>query len=318
MGKVAFLFPGQGAQYVGMGKDIYDKYPKAAEVFDKANESLGMDIKKMCFEGPEEQLVKTENTQPAILTTSIAFLRVIEEELGLKADVTAGLSLGEYCSLVYSGALSFEDAVKLVKKRGKYMQEAVPVGKGTMAAIIGLKRDEVEEAIAGASSAGIVEGANYNCPGQIVISGEVPAVEKACELAKEKGAKRALILPVSAPFHCQMLKPAGVKLNEELENVTLSPMNKQVISNVTASYIGNESEIQGLLTDQVSKSVLWEDTIELMLKDGVETFIEIGPGKSITGFIKKTIRKHKEYKKVVSTYNVEDLDSLNKLIEEFK
>lgn len=313
MGKVAFLFPGQGAQYVGMGKDIYEKYPKAAEVFKKANESLGIDIKKMCFEGPEDELIKTENTQPAILTTSIALLKVIEDEFGLEADVTAGLSLGEYCSLVYSGAIDFEEAVRTVKKRGKFMQEAVPVGKGTMAAIIGLEREDVEVIINEASSAGIVEGANYNCPGQIVISGEINAVEKACELAKEKGAKRALILPVSAPFHCQMLEPAGVKLNKELEGITISPMKKKVISNVTANYIEDETQIKDLLTRQVSKSVLWQGSIELMLKDGVETFIEIGPGKSITGFIKKTVKKHKEYKDKVKTYNVEDIDSLEKL-----
>ncbi len=317
MGKVAFLFPGQGAQYVGMGKDIFEKYPKAAEVFEKANKSLGFDIKAMCFEGPEEELVKTENTQPAILTTCVALLKVIEDA-GIEADVTAGLSLGEYASLVYSGALEFKDAVKLVKKRGKYMQEAVPMGKGTMAAIIGLEREQVDEIVNEASEVGIVEGANYNCPGQIVISGEVAAIDKACELANEKGAKRALKLSVSAPFHCKMLEPAGVKLNQELEAITIKPMNKKVIANVNASYIEDEENIKELLTKQVSKSVLWEDSIELMLKDGVETFIEIGPGKSITGFIKKILRKHKEYKDKVSTYNVEDVKSLEELFEIMK
>ncbi len=314
MSKIAFVFPGQGAQYVGMGKDFYEKHPIAAEVFDKANESLGIDIKQMCFEGPEDELVKTENTQPAILTTSIAILKVVEE-LGIKADVTAGLSLGEYTSLVYSGAMSFEDAVKLVKKRGKYMQEAVPVGKGTMAAIVGLEREQVQEIINDASSEGIVEGANYNCPGQIVLSGEVKAIEKACEIAKEKGAKRALILPVSAPFHCKMLVPAGVKLSEELDNISMSPLSVNVISNVTAKYIENEGDIKEFLTKQVSKSVLWEDTIVLMLEDGVDTFIEIGPGKALTGFTKKTAKK---LGKKVKTYNVQDLSSLNKLVDEIK
>lgn len=318
MSKVAFLFPGQGAQSVGMGKDICENYPEAAEIFKRANDSLDMDIQKMCFEGPEDELVKTENTQPAILTTSIAILKVIEKELEIEAQVTAGLSLGEYTSLVYSGALEFEDAVKLVKKRGKYMQEAVPVGEGTMAAIVGLEREQVEEVVNEASSEGIVEGANYNCPGQIVISGEVKAIEKACEIAKEKGAKKALILPVSAPFHCEMLKPAGEKLSEELENIEISSIEKKVISNVTADYIENKDDIKNLLIEQVSKPVLWEDTIELMLKNGVDTFIEIGPGKAISGFIKKTIRKHKEYKNKVKTYNVQDIDSLNKLIENFK
>ncbi len=317
MSKIAFVFPGQGAQYVGMGKDVFEKYPNAAKVFEKANQSLGLDIKTICFEGPKEELVKTENTQPAILTTCIALLKVLEDA-GIEADVTAGLSLGEYASLVYSGALEFEDAVKLVKKRGKYMQDAVPMGKGTMAAIIGLDRDTVNEVVKEAGKIGIVEGANYNCPGQIVISGEVDAVEKACEIADEKGAAKALKLSVSAPFHCKMLEPAGVKLNQELENITIKPMNKKVIANVNAKYIEDENDIKELLIKQVSKSVLWEDTIELMLKDGVETFIEIGPGKSITGFIKKILRKNKQYKDKVSTYNVEDVKSLEELIEKMK
>lgn len=317
MGKVAFIFPGQGAQYVGMGKDVYEKYPKAAEVFEKANESLGFDIKKMCFEGPEDDLGKTENTQPAILTTCVALLKVIEDA-GIEADITAGLSLGEYASLVYGGAIEFEDAVKLVNKRGKYMQEAVPIGKGTMAAIIGLERVQVDEVVKEASKVGIVEGANYNCPGQIVISGEIAAIEKAIELANEKGAKRALKLSVSAPFHCKMLEPAGIKLNQELENINIKQLNKGVIANVNAKYVEDEKNIKELLTKQVSTSVLWEDTIQHMLKDGVETFIEIGPGKSLTGFTKKILRNHKEYKDRVKTYNVEDVKSLEELIEIMK
>ncbi|EOD00560.1 ACP S-malonyltransferase [Caldisalinibacter kiritimatiensis] len=312
MSKIAFIFPGQGAQYVGMGKEIAMEHKSAQDIFEKANESLGFDIKKMCFEGPEEELVKTEYTQPAILTTSIAILSVIQQN-GIEADITAGLSLGEYSALVYAGALKFEDAVKLVNKRGKYMQEAVPLGKGNMAAIIGLDRKEVDSIIKEAQDVGTVEGANYNCPGQIVISGEINAVEKACELAKEKGAKKAVLLPVSAPFHCSLLKPAGERLSEKMESLNIGSLQRKVISNVTGDYIANEKDIKDLLIKQVSKSVLWQDSIELMLDGGYDTFIEIGPGKTLTAFTKKTARK---LKKKVKCYNVENTKTLNKLLTE--
>ena len=314
MSKIAFLFPGQGAQYVGMGKEISNNYEKANEIFDIATDALGLDIKDICFNGPDEELVKTENTQPAILTTSIAMLKILESE-GIKADVTAGLSLGEYASLVYSGALDFKEAVKLVQKRGKYMQEAVPEGKGTMAAILGLDRDVVEEVISEASKSGIVEGANYNCPGQIVLSGEIKAIEDAVKIAKEKGAKRAVILPVSAPFHCSLLKPAGEKLKKELDQINITPLNIKTISNVTGNYINNESEVKELLINQVSSSVLWEDTIELMLKDGVDNFIEIGPGKTLTAFVKKIAKKNKAN---ANCFNVEDIESLKNTLDSFK
>lgn len=314
MGKVAFLFPGQGAQYVGMGKEIAENYSIASKVFDNANSVLDIDIKNLCFNGPEEELIKTENTQPAILTTSIAILEVAREH-GLKADVTAGLSLGEYSSLVYSGALDFKEAVSLVKKRGRFMQDAVPEGMGTMAAILGLERSIVSEVIKEASSKGIIAGANYNCPGQIVLSGEISAIEYATKLAKEKGAKRALILPVSAPFHCEMLKRAGDDLEKELEDVKVSDMQVDVISNVEAEYIKESEDIKDLLTRQVSSSVLFEDSIELMLRDGVDTFIEIGPSKTLSAFVKK-IAKNND--KLVTCLNIEDLASLEKTLEYFK
>lgn len=311
MGKIAFLFPGQGAQYVGMGKDVFENNKKAQEIFEIANESLGFDITKLCFEGPEEELVKTENTQPAILTTSVAILKAIEE-LGIEADVTAGLSLGEYGALVYSKALKFDKAIQVVKKRGKYMQEAVPLGQGTMAAIIGLEDTEVENLLEEAKVYGIVEGANYNCPQQVVIAGEVAAVEKVCELAKEKGAKRAVLLSVSAPFHSSMLKPAGDKLEKELEKIVIAKPEKKVISNVTADYVNSTQDISTLLTKQVYSPVLWQNSIELMLKDGVDTFFEVGPGKTLTAFVKKIAKKSKVK---VNCYNVENMKDVEALKE---
>lgn len=314
MGKLAFLFPGQGSQYLGMGKEISEEYTIAKEVFDDANESTGMDIRDICFNGPEDELVKTENTQPAILTASVAILKVAEEH-GLKADVTAGLSLGEYTSLIYSGAIDFKQAVGLVKKRGRYMQEAVPEGLGTMAAILGLSRELVDEVIEESKKDGIISGANYNCPGQIVISGQIKAIETATKLAKEKGAKRAIVLPVSAPFHCEMLKPAGDNLREALEDIEIKDMTTRVISNVSGEYIKDSGHIKDLLVKQVSSSVLWEDSIDLMLEDGVDTFIEIGPGKTLTAFVKKIAKKNG---KKVSCLNIEDLESLKKTLDALK
>ncbi|SDZ02117.1 [acyl-carrier-protein] S-malonyltransferase [Proteiniborus ethanoligenes] len=310
MRKIAFLFPGQGAQYIGMGKEIAEKYPSANKIFQISNESLNLDLKNLCFEGPDEELMKTEFTQPAILTTSVAILKVIGEH-GINAEICAGLSLGEYTALVYSNVLSFEEAVKLVKKRGRFMQEAVPEGKGAMAAIIGLDNSLVMEAMDKARTKGVVEGANYNCPGQIVISGEVEAVKDACTIAKELGAKKATLLSVSAPFHCSLLKNAGDKLKDELVNVSINQPIKKIISNVTGDYIINSDEIKDLLTKQVSMPVLWEKSIEQMIDDGINTFIEIGPGKTLIGFAKKISKK---YDNEFDYFNVENIETLDNLL----
>ena len=300
MGKIAFIFSGQGAQYIGMGKQIVENFASADKVFVRASEALGFDIKEMVFNGEEETLKITENTQPTILTTSIACLQPLIEK-GITPDVVAGLSLGEYSAHVASGTFSFEDAVKLVRKRGKFMQEAVPVGIGTMAAVLGLEKQDVIDCCKEASEAGVVEPANFNCPGQIVVAGDVAA--------EEKGARRSIVLPVSAPFHCSLLRAAGEKLAEELDKVQVNSMKIPVISNVTGDYIKNKDEVKNLLIKQVSNSVLWEDSIKRMIDDGVDTFIEIGPGKVLTGFVKKI-------NKDVRILNIEDMDSLNKICEQ--
>jgi len=306
--KTAFVFPGQGAQYIGMGKEFYDNFDVAKNIFDMADKELEMKISDLCFNGPIEELSLTEITQPAILTTSYAILKVLEEK-GLKADVTAGLSLGEYNALLYSGSLNFSDAVKLVKKRGKYMQEAVPEGRGKMAALIGMTMEDVNKLLCDLSNDGVIEAANYNCPGQIVISGEKYVIEKAVKLAKEYGAKKAVLLPVSAPFHSSLLKPAGEKLKGDLENITIKKPNIDLISNVTADVI-KEEDIKKLLVKQVYNSVYWQQSIEKMLNDGVTNFIEIGPGKSLSAFIKKTAKKHKINIDIQNIERVSDLEKL--------
>lgn len=287
--KVAFIFPGQGAQYIGMGKDLYENYPKCREVFQEASYASGFDMAKLCFEGPEEKLNSTEFTQPAILTVSIAALKLLEEE-GIKPDIVAGLSLGEYSALVTAGAIKFKDAVALVKKRGRFMQDAVPNGIGGMAAVLKLDEKQIYEVCEIAKEKGIVEPANFNCPGQIVIAGEMEALSYACEIAKEKGALRTVMLPVSGPFHSSMLKGAADKLYEELQNLEISKPNVPVITNVTGEYM-NEDSIRETLRLQVMTSVKWEHSIRKMIEEGVESFIEIGPGKTLSSFVKKIDRK---------------------------
>ncbi|NLU53160.1 MAG: ACP S-malonyltransferase [Clostridiaceae bacterium] len=310
MGKIAFIFPGQGAQYVGMAKEISESCQASGKIIDDASDALGFDMRKMLFESDDETLKITENTQPAILTASIACAQPLIEA-GIKPDYTAGLSLGEYSAHVLSGSLDFKDAVKLVRKRGKYMQEAVPAGKGSTAAILGLSREDVLEVCQKASAKGVVEAANFNCPGQIVIAGEAEAVNEAMRLATEKGAKRAILLNVSAPFHCSLLKPAGEKLAQELEGVNVNKMTIPVVTNVTGKLISSENEIKELLVKQVSSSVLWEDCVRTLIDLGVDTFVEIGPGKVLSGFIKKV-------EKTARALNVEDNASLEETLKALK
>lgn len=311
MGKTAFLFSGQGAQKVGMAKDVAERYPAAMEVFDRAGEALGFDIKQMIWEGDAETLMITENTQPCVVTAEAAILAVLWEK-GVEADVTAGLSLGEYSAHIAARSVTFEDAVRLVRKRGKYMQEAVPLGVGGMAAILGLANEDVEAACREAqeAGAGYVAPTNYNCPGQLVIAGEKAAVEKACEIASEKGAKRAKPLPVSAPFHCALLEPAGEKLAGELEKMPVSDMRIPVYTNVTAQPVPSADDIRDILVKQVSSPVRFEATIRNMIADGVDTFVEIGPGKTLTSFVKKINRD-------VTAMNAEDEVSLQAVLAYF-
>lgn len=287
MKNIAFVFPGQGAQTTGMGQDFYKKFESSKKVFETASERLGFDITNMIFK-PEcsNELNITENTQPAILTASYAMLLPLVEA-GIKPEYVAGLSLGEYTAHICAGSLTFEDAVQIVRKRGKFMQEAVPIGVGTMAAIIGLDRDQVFEACNAAGDFGIVEASNFNCPGQIVISGAVVAIEKACVICKDKGAKRAVVLPVSAPFHTSMLKNAGINLEIELKKYDMNDMKYKVVTNVDAQIVRSKEEIKDLLVKQVTNSVYWQDSVIKMIEYGIDTFIEIGPGKTLTGFLKK-------------------------------
>ena len=306
MSKIAFIFPGQGAQACGMGKDFYEQTETGKRIFDKATELMGFSMPELCFE-ENDRLDITEYTQAAMVTASIAMMRVLEEN-GIKPDVAAGLSLGEYCALAAAGVMSDEDAIWTVRQRGILMQEAVPVGEGAMAAILALDAAAIEEVT------GAMEGvwiANYNCPGQIVISGEKAAVEEACEKLKAAGAKRAVMLNVSGPFHSGMLADAGEKLGEVLSQVELHEPQIPYVANVTAQYVKSAAEVKELLTRQVSSSVRWQQSVEAMIADGVDTFIEIGPGKTLAGFMRKISRD-------VKTLNVEKLEDISKVAEALK
>ncbi len=306
MSKIAFIFPGQGAQACGMGKDFYEQTETGKRIFDKATQLMGFSMPQLCFE-ENDRLDITEYTQAAMVTASIAMMRVLEEN-GIKPDVAAGLSLGEYCALAAAGVMSDEDAIRTVRQRGILMQEAVPVGEGAMAAILALDAAAIEEVT------GAMEGvwiANYNCPGQIVISGEKAAVEEACEKLKAAGAKRAVMLNVSGPFHSGMLADAGEKLGEVLSQVELHEPQIPYVANVTAQYVKSAAEVKELLTRQVSSSVRWQQSVEAMIADGVDTFIEIGPGKTLAGFMRKISRD-------VKTLNVEKLEDIGKVAEALK
>ena len=306
MSKIAFIFPGQGAQACGMGKDFYEQTETGKRIFDKATQLMGFSMPQLCFE-ENDRLDITEYTQAAMVTASIAMMRVLEEN-GIKPDVAAGLSLGEYCALAAAGVMSDEDAIWTVRQRGILMQEAVPVGEGAMAAILALDAAAIEEVT------GAMEGvwiANYNCPGQIVISGEKAAVEEACEKLKAAGAKRAVMLNVSGPFHSGMLADAGERLGEVLSQVELHEPQIPYVANVTAQYVKSAAEVKELLTRQVSSSVRWQQSVEAMIADGVDTFIEIGPGKTLAGFMRKISRD-------VKTLNVEKLEDISKVAEALK
>ncbi|WJH33240.1 ACP S-malonyltransferase [Paenibacillus sp. CC-CFT747] len=307
MGKVAFVFPGQGAQAVGMGKDVYDSHPGAKEIFERADAALGFRLSELIFNGPDEELKQTYNTQPALLTTSVAILEALKDK-GIEPAYTAGHSLGEYSALVAAGALTFEDAVRTVRSRGEFMEQAVPGGQGAMAAVLGAEREALADFCARVSAeTGTVELANVNCPGQIVISGSREGVQAVAERGKEIGAKRVIPLEVSGPFHSSLMKPAAGKLAEVLAGIEVKQAAVPVVANVTAEPVEDPEQIRRLLTEQVYSPVLWEDSVKWLIAQGVDTFVEIGSGTVLAGLIKKIDKSVK----VLSVNSREAVESLS-------
>ena len=310
MSKIAFVFPGQGAQVVGMGKDVYDNSAIAKEIFDKASEAVELDLKALCFEENNDINI-TEYTQVCLLTTSVAIMEELRSR-GIEPDVAAGLSLGEYCALVAAKSMNYIDAAKAVRKRGIFMQEEVPAGEGGMAAILGMNAKDIEDIIEPYDQ---VQIANYNCPGQIVISGETEQVKEAADKLKEAGAKRAVLLNVSGPFHSSLLSGAGTKLEKVLDELTIEKPQIPYVANVNASYVTEQADIQPLLVQQVSNSVRWQQSVEAMVADGVDVFVEIGPGRTLAGFNKKI---SKEIGKEITTYTVGTMEDIDKVVEALK
>lgn len=306
MSKTAFIFPGQGSQYSGMGRELAENHQVARRVFEEADDVLGFKLSTICFSGSDEELRLTANTQPAILTASIAVLRVVEHETGLKADYLAGHSLGEYSALVCSGALGFADAVRTVRARGAFMQEAVPVGTGSMAAMLSIEKELLEEVCREAAENEIVAPANFNSPGQIVIAGSTAAVARAIEIAKGRGFRKAMLLPVSAPFHCALMKPAADRLAKVLDTVSVNDMFLPVVANANATPNQNKDMVKSLLVTQVCAPVLWEQSVTAMTNLGVTKFVEIGPGKVLSGLVKRISKE-------VLIANVDDMATLQLL-----
>lgn len=307
MGRLAFVFPGQGSQYPGMGREIAEAFPAARAVFDEADRVLGFSLSDLCFNGSEEALKLTENTQPAILTVSVAMQRVLEQK-GIRPDFVAGHSLGEYSALVVAGAIAFADAVRLVRLRGRYMQEAVPPGEGAMAAILGLRPGQVAEICRKAGDGQIVGPANLNSPEQTVISGSAAAVKRAVEQASASGAKRAVMLAVSAPFHSELMRPAQQRLEDDLRKIQFGPLRIPLVTNVDASVITNGEEARSALVRQVTLPVRWEDSMRELMEEGVTTFVEVGPGRVLSGLLRQIERS-------VHSFNVEDSKSLQSTLE---